>query len=47
MAKLSIGRAWEDSLAFLSRDRRLRLPEGYAVVAPEPANLATLIRELS
>jgi predicted nucleic acid-binding protein len=31
----------------LSRDRRLRLPEGYAVVAPEPASLAALIRDLS
>ncbi len=31
----------------LSRDHRLRLPEGYAVVSPEPANPITLIREQS
>lgn len=31
----------------LSRDHRLRLPDGYSVVSPEPANLAALIRDLA
>mgnify|MGYP001100985632 CR=1 FL=1 len=31
----------------LSRDRRLRLPEGYTLVSPEPENLTALVRELS
>jgi len=31
----------------LSHDRRLRLPQGYAMVSPEPVALAALIRDLS
>ncbi len=31
----------------LSSDRRLRLPAGYSVISPEPANLDALIRELA
>lgn len=31
----------------LSRDHRLRLPDGYTIVPPEPANIATLIRDLA
>ncbi|MBN8984817.1 MAG: type II toxin-antitoxin system VapC family toxin [Rhizobiales bacterium] len=31
----------------LSRDHRLRLPDGYTIVSPEPANIATLIRDLA
>jgi len=31
----------------LSRDHRLRFPDGYTIVPPEPANIATLIRDLS
>ena len=31
----------------LSSDRRLRLPAGYSVISPEPANLDALVRELA
>lgn len=31
----------------LSRDRRLRLPEGYTLISPEPDDLSALIGELS
>ena len=35
------------SRVILSADTRLKLPEGYAVWLPEPANVSRLVRELS
>lgn len=36
-----------DCRIIISRDHRLRLPEGYTVVSPDPAALSSLIRDLA
>ena len=47
MAKLLVGRAWEDSLAFISRERRLIVPVMLAFVLLPTVVMRTLVPEVA